>query len=56
MIGDNWDPKESIRPLKYFLEDDAKNKARLHQLGFIEIFIQANVTHIFFVNLDNGYG
>ena len=45
MIGYIWDPKEPIRPLKYFLADDAKNKSGVHQLDFIGTFIQANFKH-----------
>ena len=56
MIGDTWDPKESIMHLKYFLADDAKKNVRLHQLDFIGSFIQANVKHGVLVNLDSRYG
>ena len=35
MIGDTWDTTASVTNLKYFLEDAAKHKARLHQLYFI---------------------
>ena len=56
MVGDTWDPKEPIRPLNYFLADDAKNKSVVHQLDFIETFIQANVKHRVFMNLDNRCG
>ena len=35
MVGDNWSPTASMRTLKYFLEDAAKHKARVHQLYFI---------------------
>ena len=45
MIGDTWDPKEPIRPLKYFLADEAKDKAGVHQWDFIGTFMQANVKH-----------
>ena len=35
MVGDNWSPTASMRTLKYFQADAAKNKARFHQLYFI---------------------
>ena len=35
MVGDTWSPTASMRNLKYFLADEAKNKARAHQLYFI---------------------
>ena len=35
MIGDTWDPKASMRTLKYLLADATKHKARIHQLHFI---------------------
>ena len=43
MIGDTWSPTASMRTLKYFLADEAKHKARVHQLDFIGAFLQANV-------------
>ena len=49
MIGDNWDPKETMRTLKYFLSDADNHKARVNQIYFIGEFIQANVKHrVFF--------
>ena len=32
MFGDTWSPTASMRTLKYFLADAAKNKERVHQL------------------------
>ena len=51
-IGDNWSPTASMRTLKYFLSDAAKNKARFHQLDYIGAFLQANVNNRVFVKLD----
>ena len=48
MIGDTWSPTASMRTLKYFLADAAKDKARFHQLDFIGAFLQANVKDRFF--------
>ena len=45
IIGDTWSPKSSISTLKYFLSDASKHKSRVHQLDFIEVFLQANVKH-----------
>ena len=39
MVGDTWSPTASMRTLKYFLADTAKNKARFHQLDFYWIII-----------------
>ena len=47
MIGYTWYLTASISTLKYFLEDDSNHKARVHQLGFIGSFLQANVRYIF---------
>ena len=35
MVGDTWSPTASMRNMKYFLSDEAKHKARVHQLDFI---------------------
>ena len=49
MIGDTWSSTASMKTLKYFLEDAAKHKARVHQLYFIGEFLQANVKNrVFF--------
>ena len=40
-----------MRTLKYFLEDAAKHKARVHKLYFIVVFLQAKVNNRVFVNL-----
>ena len=55
MVGDTWSPTASMSSLKYFLEDAAKNKARVHQLDFIGAFLQAKVKNRVFVNLDIRY-
>ena len=55
MIGDTWYPTASMRTLKYFLADAEKHKARVHQLDFIEAFLQANVKDRVFVKLDMIY-
>ena len=44
-----------MRTLKYFLADEAKHKARFHQLDFIGAFLQAKVKNRVFVNLDMRY-
>ena len=43
-------------PLNYFLADDTKNKSVVHLLDFIGKFMQANVKHRVFMNLDNRCG
>ena len=55
MVGYSWSPTASMRTLKYFLEDVAKHKARVHQLGFIGAFLQAKVKNRVFVKLDIRY-
>ena len=55
MIGDTWSPTASMITLKYFLADAAKHKARVHQLDFIGVFLQANVNNRVFVKLDMSY-
>ena len=44
-----------MRTLKYFLADAAKHKARVHQLDFIEAFLQAKVKNRVFIKLDMRY-
>ena len=39
MVGYTWSPTASMRNLKYFLADEAKHKARVHQLYFIGAFL-----------------
>ena len=48
-VGDTWSPTASMRTLKYFLEDSAKHKARVHQLYIIGAFLQAKVKNKVFV-------
>ena len=55
MVGDTWSPTASMRNLKYFLADAAKHKARVHQLYFIGLFLQAKVKNRVFVKLDMRY-
>ena len=55
MVGDTWSPTASMRTLKYFLADAAKNKARVHQLYFIGEFLQAKLKNRVFVKLDIRY-
>ena len=55
MIGYTWSPTASMRTFKYFIEEAAKHKARVHQLDFIRAFLQANVKNRFFVKLDMRY-
>ena len=55
IIGDNWSPTASMRTLKYFLEDAAKHKARVHQLDFIGAFLQAKLKNRIIVKLDIRY-
>ena len=55
-IGDIRYTTSSMRAKNYFLVDDSKHKSRVHQLYFIEAFLQANVEHRFFVQLNSRYG
>ena len=43
IVGDTWSSTASMRILKYFLEDTAKNKARVHQLDFIVHILENNL-------------
>ena len=36
LVGDTWSAIDSMRNLKYFLEDAVKYKARVHQLDLLE--------------------
>ena len=55
MVGDTWSPTPSMRTLNYFLVGAAKHKARVHQLDFIDAFLQAKVKNRVFVKLDMRY-
>ena len=55
MVGETCSPIASMRTLKYFLSDSAKHKARVHQLDFIGVFLQAKVKNRVFVKLDIRY-
>ena len=55
MVEDTWSPIASMRTLKYFLADEAKHKARVHQLYFIGAFLQDKVKNRVFVKLDISY-
>ena len=50
LVGDNWSPTAYISTLTYLLADATKHKARVHQLYFIGVFLQAKVKKIVFVN------
>ena len=52
MVGDTWSQTASMSNLKYFLADAAKHKARVHQLYFIGVFLQAKAKNRVFVKLD----
>ena len=52
LVGDTWSPTASISPLKYFLTDATKHKARVHQLYFVPEFLQAKVKNRVFVKLE----
>ena len=54
MVGDTWSPTSPMRTLKYFLADAAKHKARVHQLDFIEEFLQAKVKNRVFSSCKLG--
>ena len=41
--------------LKYFLADDVMHEARVHQINFIGVLLQAKVKNRVFVNLDSRY-
>ena len=55
MVGDTCSPTASMRTLKYLLADEAKHKARVHQLYIIGAFLQAKVKNRVFVKLDIRY-
>ena len=42
--------------MKYFLADYSKHKSRVNQQDFIGAFLEANVKHKLFVELDIRYG
>ena len=55
LVGNTWSPTASMSTLKYFLSDATKHKARVHQLDFIEAFLQAKLKNRVFVKLDSRY-
>ena len=55
MIGDTWSPTASMITFKYFLADTEKHKARVHQLYFIGVFLQAKVKNRVFIILNMRY-
>ena len=55
MVGDTWSPTASMRTLKYFFADAAKHKAIVHQLYFIEDFLQDKVKNRVFLKMDSRY-
>ena len=55
LVGDTCSPTASMRTLRYFFADEAKYKARVHQLNFIGSFLQENFKNRVFVKLDIRY-
>ena len=55
LVGYTWSPTAFMRNLKYFLEDAAKHKARVHQLYFTGEFLQAKFNNRVFIKLDSRY-
>ena len=55
MIGDTWSLTACMRTLKYFSEDVAKHKERVHELDFIGAFLQAKFKNRVFVKLNIRY-
>ena len=53
IVGYTWSPTASMRTLKYFLSDETKHKARVHQLDLIGSFLQAKSKNRVFVKLDS---
>ena len=51
----NWSPTASVRLLKCFLADAIRNKASVHQLDFIQAFIQSETKKRIFIILDKEY-
>ena len=45
-----------MRTLKYFLADETKHKARVHQLNYVGAFLQAKFKNRVFMKLDSRYG
>ena len=55
LVGNTWSPTASMSSLKYLLEYAVKQRARVHQLYFIEVFLQSKVKSRVFVKLDSRY-
>ena len=55
MVADTCSPTASMSTLKFFLANEAKHKARVHQLGFIVVLFQSKVKNRVFVKLDIRY-
>ena len=55
LVRDTWSPTASMRTLKCFLADEAKHKARVHQLDFIGTLLQEIFKNRIFVKLDSRY-
>ena len=55
LVGYTWSPTSSMRTLKYLFLDESKDEARVHQLYFIGLFLQAKSKNRVFVNLDSRY-
>ena len=51
----SWSPTSSTRLLKCFIADSILTQAMIHQLDFIQAFIQSDVKKRMFVLLDKEY-
>ena len=54
-VGDTWSSIASMRTVKYFLADETKQKAIVHQLYFIGALLQAKVNNRVFFKLASRY-
>ena len=55
LVGYTWSPTDSMRNLRYFLADTAKQKSRVHQLYFIGALFQEKYKNGVFVKLESIY-
>ena len=51
----NWSPTASVCLLKCFLADAIQNGAVIHQLDFVQAFIQSPTKERIFIILDKEY-
>ena len=51
----NWSPTASVQLLKVFLADTIRNNAIVHQLDFIQVFIQSETKKRIFIILNKEY-